>query len=182
MKALFALALAFGLSAPAFTRAEETPPAPCRESENARALDFWVGTFEVFIGDVKVGDNHIERVVNGCAIIENWVAASGGEGKSLFYFDAAADTWTQVWVTGNTRALGGLKVKRFLGLGSDGTVQFQSEQAAPGGGTYLDRTTLTPLEGGSFRQLIEISGDGGETWRPTFDAVYRSKGGAPETH
>ena len=29
------------------------------------------------------------------------------------------------------------------------------------------------LEGGRVRQLIEVSGDGGSTWRSTFDGEYR---------
>lgn len=34
------------------------------------------------------------------------------------------------------------------------------------------RTTLTPLSGDRVRQLIEISVDGGESWRRVFDALY----------
>jgi hypothetical protein len=37
----------------------------------------------------------------------------------------------------------------------------------------LDRTSLVPLPGDEVRQLIEVSSDGGATWRPTFDARYR---------
>jgi hypothetical protein len=40
------------------------------------------------------------------------------------------------------------------------------------GEIYLDRTTLTPLEDGRVRQLIEISTDGGHSWRSIFDGYY----------
>ena len=40
-----------------------------------------------------------------------------------------------------------------------------------GGGTYLDRTTLTPLADGRVHQRIEVSGDG-VAWRTVFDAIY----------
>lgn len=49
---------------------------------------------------------------------------------------------------------------------------FQGEITLPSGNTCLDRTTLTPLEEGKVRQVIEVSRDGGQNWRVTFDAVY----------
>ena len=58
-------------------------------------------------------------------------------------------------------------------------------RASPGceqladGSSYLDRTTLSPLAGGEVRQHIEVSTDRGESWRTTFDAVYRRVSGAP---
>jgi hypothetical protein len=33
--------------------------------------------------------------------------------------------------------------------------------------------SLTPLPGGTVRQVIEESRDGGATWQVGFDAVYR---------
>jgi len=38
--------------------------------------------------------------------------------------------------------------------------------------SFLDRTTLTPMEEGKVRQVIETSRDEGERWRTGFDAVY----------
>ena len=51
-------------------------------------------------------------------------------------------------------------------------MRFQGEIALPSGNTCFDRTTLTPLEEGKVRQVIEVSRDGGQKWRVTFDAVY----------
>jgi hypothetical protein len=42
----------------------------------------------------------------------------------------------------------------------------------PSGEARLDRTTLAPEHDGSVRQKIEVSSDGGNTWRTTFDASY----------
>jgi hypothetical protein len=36
----------------------------------------------------------------------------------------------------------------------------------------LDRTTLPTIADGGVRQIIEISRDGGTTWRTTFDGIY----------
>ena len=51
-------------------------------------------------------------------------------------------------------------------------VRFQGSVVYPRG-TVLDRTTLTPRDDGTVRQLIEISSDGGDTWRVSFDGLYR---------
>lgn len=167
------LALGFGLAIFPFTliAQEAEPTPPCRATEAARALDFWVGSYNVMVGERRAGRNRIESVLDGCAIIEHWRSATGAEGKSLFYYDAREDTWTQVWVTGDTSKHWGLKVKRLAGIGEDGSVRSLSRQKADEG-EYLDRTTLEPGENGAFRQLIEISTDGGETWQTTFDALY----------
>ena len=43
------------------------------------------------------------------------------------------------------------------------------------GSGYLDRKTLTRIDGDSVRQLIEISTDAGAAWRSVFDATYRGR-------
>lgn len=46
------------------------------------------------------------------------------------------------------------------------------------GRSYLDRTTLTPMPGGTVTQVIEVSREGGRSWEVTFDARYLiSEGG-----
>ena len=39
--------------------------------------------------------------------------------------------------------------------------------------SYLDRTTLSDLENGRVRQVIEVSMDEGANWKTVFDAEYR---------
>ena len=95
------------------------------------------------------------------------------EGLSLFYVEPRVRRWQQVWVTARAREPGGLKEKRWLPTAEAGTVRFQGEIALPDGRLILDRTTLSQLDDGRVRQLIEISRDGGSTWRSTFDAAYR---------
>jgi hypothetical protein len=123
-----------------------------------------------------VGTNRIVKVQAGCAIEEHWTGAGGSRGQSLFYYLPATQQWKQVWVTENAPRPGGIKEKSLVTEFEDGGIRFQGVIALPSGGSYLDRTTLTPLPDGSVRQLIEVSGDDGATWRSTFDAVYRRKG------
>lgn len=150
----------------------DAAPSPCRQSESSRALDFWVGHWRVELasGDLA-GTNRITRILGGCAIEEDWESSQGLRGRSLFAYDARADAWTQTWVTGDTSVPWGLKRKTLIDFG-DGRAIFQGTSEGPQG-SYLDRTTLTLMEDGSVRQLIEISTDRGATWRSTFDAIYR---------
>jgi hypothetical protein len=144
---------------------------PCDADSAFHRLDFWVGQWIVSSGGVPAGTDHVEKILNGCAVTERWKSANGNEGRSLFYYVAATQTWHQVWVTANATRRGGVKEKRLIAVFPDGGVRFQGEIPLPGGGTYLDRTTLTPLSGGRVRQVIEVSRDGA-SWQTTFDAVY----------
>jgi hypothetical protein len=57
-------------------------------------------------------------------------------------------------------------------------VRFVGELPQPGGGTVLDRTTLTPLPDGRIRQVIEQSKDGGKTWH-SWEGVYTRRPRTP---
>jgi hypothetical protein len=164
--AVVALTLAL-CQAPQIAHAQE----PC-SAERFHRLDFWVGEWVVRAGGSQVGTNRIVPILGGCAIEEHWTAANGSQGRSLFYFLPALDQWRQVWVTGDATRPGGVKEKREIERVPGGGLRFQGEIPLPGGGSYLDRTTLTPLEGERVRQLIEVSRDGGATWSVTFDAIY----------
>jgi hypothetical protein len=135
-------------------------------------LDFWVGSWKVYEAGKEVGTNRIEKVLDGCAVVENWKDAEGGEGRSLFYVQPTTGRWTQVWVTDRATAPGGLKEKVLVTRLPSGGTRFQGEIVRPGGRVVLDRTTLTPEPDGRVRQVIEISRDGGDTWQATFDAIY----------
>ncbi len=142
---------------------------PCNTPAH-RALDFWLGSWRVVTGEQQqqVGNNSIQKILNGCAIIENWKSVTGGEGKSLFYYHDVEKTWKQVWITDGQR----VKEKHLIAVLDGGGVRFQGEIRLPDGGIVLDRTTLIPLEEKKIRQLIEQSADGGDTWQVGFDALY----------
>ncbi|HXV64170.1 MAG TPA: hypothetical protein VEK15_25950 [Vicinamibacteria bacterium] len=150
------------------------PPAACESVAGFHRLDFWLGSWDVYVGEQKVGDNRIEKMLAGCAILEHWTDAEGNEGKSFFFYVPATDTWKQVWVTERATAPGGVKEKVLVETFDDGGVRFQGEIPLEGGGRYFDRTTLTPLAEGRVGQHIEISRDG-KSWESTFDAVYVPK-------
>ena len=154
--------------------ASSHPSHPCESTSDYQKLDFWIGTWDVY-------DNHdgtlngtdvVEKIVGGCAIVENWKEADGsGEGKSLFYYEPARKQWKQVWVTD----AGPIKQKQLIEETKDGGVRFQGRIPHLDGKSHLDRTTLTPLPGGRVHQVIEISHNAGKTWETVFDAEYRRR-------
>lgn len=168
---LLAASLLGATLTPLQAQAQAAPPA-CADVPGFAELDFWLGEWVVRVGEQEVGRNRIEKVLGGCAVEEHWTGAGGQRGQSLFYFVPALEEWRQVWVTETATGTGGVKEKRLVERLAGGGVRFQGEVPVAGGGSYLDRTTLTPLDGGRVRQHIEISTDGGATWRTTFDAVY----------
>jgi len=145
----------------------------CSDDSTYAALDFWVGTWRVYVGDTLVGANRISKVLQGCALVEEWQDARGASGQSLFYVEPALRQWKQVWVTETAHRVGGVKEKHLIARLPGGSVRFQGELRQPDGRVVLDRTTLSPLPGSEVRQLIEVSSDGGTSWRSTFDARYR---------
>ena len=159
--------LALALTAVA---AQAQPSPPCRATEVSRNLDFWVGDWDVYVGKDLAGRDTVERVLDGCAVIERWDGAVGDQGMSLFAYDARKDMWVQNWITNNSGVPGGIKVKVLRAYGP-GTTTFQGEIEGKTGAVYYDRTILTALPGGRVHQQIQLSRDG-VLWRTGFDAIY----------
>ena len=165
---LAALAVPAALVSP--VAAQSPQPPACADRPAFGWLDFWVGDWKVMVGEQQVGTNRIRKVLDGCAVTEEWTDARGREGRSLFYMSPASGGWRQVWVTDRALVPGGVKEKRLIARFPDGALRFQGEIAADEV-VVLDRTTWTPLDNGRVRQVIERSDDGGATWRTGFDAV-----------
>ena len=173
MKALMCILF---VASTAWAQQQMPEPHACKKDPAYNKLDFWVGDWDVFEKnekgvEEKAGTDLVEKVLDGCAVIENWKSADGFEGKSLFYYRPVQKDWKQVWVTDT----GPMKEKALILELPDGGIRFQGELAKRSGGTYLDRTTLTPMAGGKVHQVIEFSLDGGKTWRTGFDAEYRRR-------
>lgn len=145
-------------------------PTTC-DGDLFETLDFWVGAWDVYQGEQQVGQSQVEKALAGCAVIERWTDGRGWQGMSLFYVEPHAGEWKQVWVTERALAPGGTKEKDLVERLDDGSVRFQGVVPSPNGGSWLDRTTLTPLPEGRVRQRIETSVDG-EAWQVRFEAVY----------
>jgi len=153
-------------------RAALPAPSPCETDSGFRALDFWVGKWNVYDSGTgeRAGTSVLKRILRGCAVSVDWHDADGGgEIEELFFYEKARKTWHQVWISDT----GPVKERHSIDGLPDGSVRFLGEVLRLDGTSYLDRSTVTPLASGGVHQRIEISRDGGKMWQTTFDGEYR---------
>ena len=148
----------------------QTPPTPpvCTAAEH-RQFDFWIGRWDVFTPDgKKAGDNHIEAIDGGCALIERWRGNGGFTGTSLNSWDAQARRWRQHWIDnqGSLLQLAGALDGVSMVLASSGP-----DPDKPGA-TLRQRIRWTPLADGAVRQHWETSTDDGAAWATAFEGRY----------
>lgn len=149
---------------------------PCSQDSLYLLMDFWMGDWWVTdtLGNLT-GSNRIEKILDGCALQEQWLSVTGTAGVSLFYVDGETREWKQVWVTNNARAPGGQKNKTLVYVHRDRSVVFQGSYKTDGR-VIFDRTILQPHHKDLVLQTIEISKDYGKTWEKTFTGIYIRKG------
>lgn len=145
------------------------PPPPGCPAEVRRQFDFWVGNWDVTEGGKPAGENRIERILEGCALLENWSGAGGMAGKSLNFYDPRREQWHQTWVDDRGGSLG--LDGKFIG----GSMVLKGTQKDKAGKTIVNRITWTALPSGQVRQLWDTSSDDGKSWTVAFDGLYTRK-------
>ena len=144
------------------------PPASCATGE-FRQFDFFAGdwdTYDVADPSKVVARNRVTVVLDGCAVREVYQQDDGLVGESLSIYDAFRRRWHQSWVTNRGSLLllnGGLEGERMVLTGPD--------RAADGTPSLL--RGIWWREGADVRERAERSTDGGRTWTPVFDIVFR---------
>ncbi|HKU13622.1 MAG TPA: hypothetical protein VJQ52_04450 [Steroidobacteraceae bacterium] len=103
--------VALAALSPVLAAAESPPsvPPPGCPAEVRRQFDFWIGNWDVAVGGKTAGVNRIDRILDGCALLENWTGAGGMSGKSLNFYDPSRQQWHQTWIDdrGGSLALDG---------------------------------------------------------------------------
>lgn len=156
------------LSSSLATAATPAPQPNC-DAAVRRQFDFWVGDWSVAVGGQHAGDNRIDKILGGCALLENWTGVGGMSGKSLNFYDPVREQWHQTWVDdqGGSLALDGTF--------SGGSMVLSGTKQDKAGKTTLNRITWTALPSNQVRQLWETSGDEGKSWTVAFDGLYTRK-------
>jgi hypothetical protein len=144
---------------------------PCMSDSNSRRLDFWIGEWDVTPAKwtTVVGHSVIQRVSGGCALLENWTAGNGGEGKSLNAYNASTGQWQQFWVGPQ----GGVTEYRESHWNGP-TLVLLAHSRNPQG-PFEQRLSFTPIDANTVRQFGESSSDGGVTWTVGYDFYYHRK-------
>jgi hypothetical protein len=141
---------------------------PCHSSEKARQLDFWVGEWDVQVNGQTIGTNVIQRLEEGCLILENWKGNGGLSGKSMNFFNPILGTWRQTYMSSNQM------IWEMTGEYKDGALHYSGQVFTPGG-IVMTRVTFFNLEAGRLRHTEDNSRDGGKTWNNVWDAIYVRK-------
>lgn len=140
----------------------------CSSPEH-RQFDFWVGDWDAYESDnptVVVARNHVSLILDGCVLLEDYQAQTGSHGESFTIYDASRKIWHQTWVTNRGVLLtieGGMENGEIVLKGADRTANGEERQVR---GTWK-------AENGRVREIAVTSTDGGKTWKPWFDMIFR---------
>lgn len=140
---------------------------PCFYDPNYTHFDFWLGEWDVFVGDIKVGKNSITKQEGGCSVLEQYSTARDYVGQSLNFYDPSDGLWKQFW-SDNTQGL----TKYIETERRPGYLQFISEPSSIPASNGTLRMTFTLQEDGSVRQFIEQKQTPESEWQSAFDGRY----------
>jgi hypothetical protein len=167
----FVVVLAFvcgilGLTGHVFAQEDQKKP-PCAAPEHSQ-FDFWVGKWNVENeAGIFQGTNRVEKILDGCALQENWTGASGMRGQSYNIYAKRRGKWHQTWVDSNGLLLildGGLENGRMVLRGET--------PARDAKGIVAHEISWESLPDGRVRQRWRTSKDGGSTWNDHFVGLY----------
>jgi ketosteroid isomerase-like protein len=151
----------------------------CADREYRR-LDYWVGDWDVYEADDRakaVARARVEVIAGGCALRELYEQTDGLVGQSLTTYDAARKLWHQSWVTNRGQLL------TIEGRFDGDRLALEGPLRSAEGRESIVRGIWVP-DGEAVRETARTSDDGGATWRPLFDVVFRrhrTGGGMPDT-
>ncbi|HEX7316954.1 MAG TPA: tetratricopeptide repeat protein [Pyrinomonadaceae bacterium] len=146
--------------------AVERNARPCKFLPQAKQLDFWVGHWDVQVGGQSVGTNVIERLEEGCLIMENWSGRGGSTGRSMNFFNPSTNKWRQSYISNNE------VIWEMSGEFKDGVMLLEGEMYAPGSAPVMVRVKFYNLSPDSVRHTQDNSTDGGKTWTNVWDSTY----------
>jgi hypothetical protein len=151
------------------TQGSSSSAPPCAGPEY-RQFDFWVGEWVVHnTKGGQVGTSRIEKIENGCGILEMWTNARSITGRSINVYRPASRTWAQAWAGSDGLTL------ILEGTFNAGRMVLQGESIGPKGERLHNRVTWSLVETVKVRQFWEQSTDGGKTWAVAFEGVYTRK-------
>jgi len=163
-------------AAAAVAESASSPPSPQCAFTEYRRLDFWIGDWDAYeVGgaekserpaDEPVARCRVETMLGGCALREVYEQNDGLSGESFTVYDAARRLWHQSWVTNRGQLL------TIEGTFRGDTLTLEGTLRAPGVPDRTIRGIWKPQDGG-VRETAQTSSDGGATWRPYFDILFR---------
>jgi len=140
---------------------------PCDADDRHHSFDFWLGRWNVTQNGQFAGTNDIQSILGHCVIFEQWVGASGTEGKSFNYYDPGHNHWRQIWVSDSGSII------EFTGEARDGGIFYTAETVDPSDGSVTHhKFEFTQYEDGAVRQFWATSTDDQQSWTTIWDGRY----------
>jgi hypothetical protein len=130
-------------------------------------FDFWLGEWNVTWGEDRNGTNHIERILDGKIIQENFTAPDL-HGMSISSYDPERGLWCQTWVDSNGTYLD------FTGRSEDERM-ILSRDAIVEGQACKQRMVWHHIRGNQLEWNWERSDDDGKSWRVLWQIHYTRK-------
>lgn len=161
------------------TPAPEVPTAGCQPggaTEEARQLDFWLGDWVVTTASGEVlGTSTVSTDLSGCLLEERFETSKGYQAVSFAAFDYWEKQWYRTYIDNRGEQV------RLNGTFDGDAVTLTGVEGGPGeSGDLLQRATITPTDGG-VHQSLDVSRDGGDSWKHAVDLIYRPAGGSGPT-
>ncbi|MGH9364621.1 MAG: nuclear transport factor 2 family protein [Thermoanaerobaculia bacterium] len=161
---------AFVLSSSLYPGAAAQPltSSKCAAAEHRR-FDFWAGDWDVYdVGgsNKPVARARVDVILGGCALREVYEQTDGLVGQSFTSYDASRKLWHQTWVTNRGELL--TIEGRFQGT----SLSLEGPRLSADGREERIRGVWTPRVDGVL-ETAQTSADGGATWRPLFDIIFR---------
>lgn len=154
------------------TPADATQSSSDCTSPEYRQFDFWIGDWDTFESDAPEGPSvaraRVRSIAGGCAIHELYEQNDGLIGDSILSYDQVRKKWQQTWVTNR----GSLMV--IAGNLADGVIVLEGDVHTGDGRTVLQRIAWE-RKGDDVREWAMQSRDGGKSWTPAFDVVFRKR-------
>jgi len=154
--------------------AQNNNQPPCTAPE-AHQFDFWIGDWNITYADTVHASNHVEKLMNGCAVQENFNDPHKNYlGKSWSVYNANYKHWQQTWIDnqGGYIALTG-------GMQGDSMVLTTTERTVPASmsptGKMINRMVYHHITKDAFDWDWEASTDGGNTWKSNWHLHYNRK-------
>ena len=161
---LFGILIALNVSL--FAQQDDAKSFPCRYGDEFKRLDFWLGEWDVFVKDAKIGTSHITKSEGGCTLYEDYKTNSGFFGRSTNYYDPEDKLYTQIWIDKFNN------ITKFKEIESKkGYLQMSADK----GGGKMTRMTYVRDANGNVTQTMEASSDHGKTWATNFVGVYKKR-------
>lgn len=147
----------------------QPPKSTACSAPEFRQFDFWAGDWDAFDVDnpnTAAARAHVDPILDGCVLHEDYRGTNGSHGESFTIYDATRKVWHQSWVTNRGVLL------TIEGKMENGEMVLSGVDRTSDGKERHVRGTWKPVPGGVSEVALR-SIDGGKTWQPWFDMMFR---------